>query len=70
LYVPGISFGLAVGKRIEEPKSVCCYSNPAHPIILTDFSLGITQVMQRFASKAKKSLKLQEYWRKRSMSAG
>ncbi len=70
LYVPGISFGLAVGKQIKEPKSVCCYSHPAHPIILTAFSLGITEVMQRIASKARKSSKVQEYWLKRSGSAG
>lgn len=60
-YVPGIAFALSVGKRIGVAKENCFYSNPLHPIVVTDMTGTIRSVMQDVSLKAYKSPKLMKY---------
>lgn len=61
-YIPGIQFVLSVGKRLPvEMPNICFASNPAHPILVADFSQDVMGVFRRVASKARKSKRLVEY---------
>jgi len=65
-YIPGVLFTLSVGKRLpEEMPNICFASNPAHPILVGDFSKNLTSAYRRTASKAHKSRKLLDYMSKK-----
>ena len=57
-YVPGVEFGLYVGKQItNEIRQLCFHENPAHPIVVYDTSvrlLGLMKEMERTAHKSKR----------------
>jgi hypothetical protein len=57
-YVPGIQFGLYVGKQItNEIRQLCFYGNPAHPIVVYDTSekyLSLMKEMERTAHKSRR----------------
>jgi hypothetical protein len=68
-YIPGIQFVLSVGKRLPvEMPNICFASNPAHPILVADFSEGVSRIFRRVASKAHKSKKLLAYMKTRPRS--
>ena len=61
-YIPGIQFVLSVGKQIPtDMPQICFASNPAHPILVADFSEDVKGVFRRVATKAHKSQKLLKY---------
>ena len=66
-YIPGILFALRVGKRLPvEMPNICFASNPAHPILVGDFSKDLKGIYRLAAIKAHKSRKLLDYMNKRN----
>ena len=64
-YVPGIAFALAVGKKIGDAKDNCFYSNPAHPIVVSEISDDLKAVMRKVAKNARMSRRLIDEGRSR-----
>lgn len=60
--IPGMQFGLTVGKTIfPDVKQTCFYRNPLHPIVVADFARDMKKIYQAQSKKAHKSRKLIEY---------
>lgn len=61
-YMPGIIFVLGVGKGMTgEHRQSCFFSNPLHPILLTDLSQDIYKLVGRNTRKAVKSQAVRDY---------
>jgi len=60
--VPGVQFVLTIGKTISpQEKGVCFYTNPLHPIILTDLGTPMMELYREQTKKAHRSKKLLSY---------
>ena len=65
LYVSGIEFCLAVGSAVDATlKENCFASNPAHPIVVVDFSSSILEILSSVWANARKAKNI-EKWLKR-----
>jgi hypothetical protein len=65
-YVPGIEFSLSVGAAVDDVfREICFARNPAHPIIVVDFSAGIEAIVKQVWAKARKAKNVDKYLKKR-----
>jgi hypothetical protein len=63
-YVSGIEFCLAVGKAVDATVRETCFAcNPAHPIIVVDFSADIQRIISSVWAKAHKAKNVQKWLR-------
>jgi hypothetical protein len=60
--VSGIEFSLAVGKAVDRTIRPDCFAcNPAHPIIVVDFSPDIAGILRKVWAKAHVAKNVQKY---------
>jgi hypothetical protein len=64
-YVSGIEFSLAVGKAVDDTVRENCFAcNPAHPIVVVDFSRDIQTIIKRVWANARKAKNVEKYLKK------
>lgn len=64
-YVSGIEFCLAVGTAVDDAVRESCFAcNPAHPIIVTDFSKAIEGIIKQVWTNARKAKNVEKYLKK------
>jgi hypothetical protein len=64
-YIPGIEFYLAVGERVDDSlRNDCFVCNPAHPILVFDFSRDIEGIIKPVWAKARKAKNVEKYLKK------
>src|SRR5271156_365717 len=64
-YVSGIEFSLAMGKAVDDSVRESCFAcNPAHPIIVFDFSAKIQSVMRTVWANARKAKNVEKWLKK------
>jgi hypothetical protein len=63
--VSGIEFCLAVGNAVDDTVLENCFArNPAHPIIVVDFSPDIESIIMRVWANARKAKNVDKYLKK------
>jgi len=63
-YIPGIQFSLCVGNGVTvNIRESCFVSHPLHPILVTDFSKDIREIIRSVTAKARKAKNVEKYLR-------